>query len=100
MILGGGNIKAPEAYRIGLVNKVVPVGGVIREAKRWAKLLSMWSAPTMAAILRSVNEGLEMSLEEGLEHEAKLFSGLAETEDIREGVASFIEKRRPKFQDK
>jgi enoyl-CoA hydratase/carnithine racemase len=100
IILGGGNIKAPEAYRIGLVNKVVPVGRVIREAKRWAKLLSMWSAPTMAAILRSVNEGLETSLEAGLEHEAKLFSELVETEDIREGVTSFVEKRRPKFQDK
>jgi enoyl-CoA hydratase/carnithine racemase len=100
IILGGGNVKAHEAYRIGLVNKVVPVGSVIREAKRWAKLLSMWSAPTMAAILRAVNEGLEMSLEEGLEHEARLFSGLVGTDDIREGVTSFIEKRRPKFQDK
>jgi enoyl-CoA hydratase/carnithine racemase len=100
IILGGGNIKAPEAYRIGLVNKVVPVGSVIREAKRWAKLLSMWSAPTMAAILRSVNEGLELSLEKGLENEARLFSELVETDDMREGVSSFIEKRRPKFQDK
>ncbi|MFN2165826.1 MAG: enoyl-CoA hydratase-related protein, partial [Anaerolineae bacterium] len=100
IILGGGNIKAPEAYRIGLVNKVVPVGSVIREAKRWAKLLSMWSAPTLAAILRSVNEGLEMSLEEGLENEARLFSELVETEDMHEGVSSFIEKRRPNFQDK
>jgi enoyl-CoA hydratase len=54
----------------------------------------------MAAILRSVNEGLEMTLEEGLEHESKLWGGLAETEDIREGVTSFVEKRRPKFQDK
>ena len=100
IILGGGNIKATEAYRIGLVNKVVPVGSVIREAKRWATLLSMWSAPTMTAILRSVDEGFEMSLEEGLEHESKLWGGLAETEDIREGVNSFVEKRRPKFQDK
>ena len=100
IILGGGNVKAPEAYRIGLVNKVVPVGTVIREAKRWAKLLSMWSAPTVGSILRAVNEGLEMSLEEGLEHEAKLFSELVDTEDIREGVTAFIEKRRPKFQDK
>jgi enoyl-CoA hydratase/carnithine racemase len=100
IILGGGNIKAPEAYRIGLVNKVVPVGSVIREARRWAKLLSMWSAPIMAAILRSVNEGLELSLEKGLENEARLFSELVETDDMREGVSSFIEKRRPKFQDK
>jgi enoyl-CoA hydratase/carnithine racemase len=100
IILGGGNIKAPEAYRLGLVNKVVPVGSVIREAKRWAKLLSMWSAIPIAAILRAVNEGIQMPLEDGLELEASLFSQLVGSEDLREGLASFIEKRRPRFQDK
>ena len=100
IILGGGNIKAQEAYRIGLVNKVVPVGTVVREARRWAKALSMWGAVAMGHIIQSVNEGLEMSLEEGIEHEAELFAELAETEDMREGVSAFLEKRRPKFQDK
>jgi enoyl-CoA hydratase len=100
LILGGGNIKAQEAFRIGLVNKVVPVGSVIREAKRWARVLSMWGAVAMGAILQAVNEGLEMTLEEGIEHEADLFAQLAETEDMREGVAAFLEKRRPTFQDK
>jgi enoyl-CoA hydratase/carnithine racemase len=100
IILGGGNIKAQEAYSIGLVNKVVPVGTVIREARRWAKVLSMWGAPAMSAIIQSVNEGLEMSLEEGLENEATLFAKLCETEDMREGVSAFLEKRRPQFHDK
>jgi enoyl-CoA hydratase/carnithine racemase len=100
LILGGGNIKAQEAYRIGLVNKVVPVGTVIREAKRWAKVLSMWGAVAMASILQSINEGMEMSLEDGVEHEADLFAKLAATEDMREGVAAFLEKRRPQFKDK
>jgi enoyl-CoA hydratase len=100
LILGGGNIKAQEAYRIGLVNKVVPVGSVVREAKRWAKVLSMWGAVAMGAILQSVNEGLEMSQEEGIEHEADLFAKLTGTEDMREGVSAFLEKRRPNFQDK
>jgi enoyl-CoA hydratase/carnithine racemase len=100
IILGGGNIKAQEAYSIGLVNKVVPVGTVIREAKRWGKVLSMWGAVAMGAIIQSVNEGLEMTLEEGVENEARLFASLAETEDMREGVSAFLEKRRPKFQDK
>ena len=100
LILGGGNIKAQEAYRIGLVNKVVPVGTVVREAKRWAKVLSMWGAVAMATILQSVNEGLEMPLEAGLENEAELFARLIETEDMREGVSAFLEKRQPKFQDK
>jgi enoyl-CoA hydratase/carnithine racemase len=100
LILGGGNIKAQEAYRIGLVNKVVPVGTVVREAKRWAKVLSMWGAVAMGAIIQAVNEGLDMNLEEGVQHEADLFAKLTETEDMREGVSAFLEKRRPKFQDK
>jgi enoyl-CoA hydratase len=100
LILGGGNIKAQEAYRIGLVNKVVPVGTVVREAKRWAKVLCMWSALPMAAILQAVNEGMEMSLEDGIKHEADLFAKLTATEDMHEGVNAFLEKRRPRFQDK
>ena len=100
LILGGGNIKAQEAYRIGLVNKVVPVGTVIREARRWAKVLSMWGAIAMGSIIKAVNEGLEMSLEEGQKNEADIVARLSETEDIREGLAAFIEKRRPTFKDK
>ncbi len=100
LILTGNSIKAQEAYRIGLVNKVVPVGTVVREALRWAKALSMWGGVAMAAILQAVNEGLEMSLEEGLKHEADLFAKLTATEDMREGVAAFLEKRRPVFKDK
>jgi enoyl-CoA hydratase len=100
LILTGDNIKAQEAYRIGLVNKVVPVGTVVREAKRWAKVLSMWGAIAMASIIKSVNEGMEMTLEEGVEHEADLFAKLTDTYDMREGTNAFLEKRRPNFQDK
>jgi enoyl-CoA hydratase/carnithine racemase len=100
IILGGGNIKAQEAFSIGLVNKVVPVGTVIREAKRWGKVLSMWGALAMGAIIQSVNEGLDKPLDEAIEHEAQLFAKLCETEDMREGVSAFLEKRRPRFQDK
>jgi enoyl-CoA hydratase/carnithine racemase len=100
LMLGGGNIKAQEAYRIGLVNKVVPVGTVIREAKRWAKVLSMWGAVAMGTVIEAVNDSEAMSLDDGLKNSADLFVKLTETEDMREGVAAFIEKRRPKFQDK
>jgi len=100
IILGGGNIKAQEAFRIGLVNKVVPVGTVIREARRWAKALSMWGGIAMGAIIQSVNEGQDMTLEEGMVREAELFAKLSETEDMREGVSAFLEKRRPRFQDR
>jgi enoyl-CoA hydratase/carnithine racemase len=100
IILGGGNIKAQEAYRIGLVNKVVPVGTVVREAKRWAKVLSMWGAVAMAAVLQAVNEGLDMTIDEGLKREADLIAKLTETEDMYEGLTAFLEKRRPSFKDK
>jgi enoyl-CoA hydratase/carnithine racemase len=100
LMWGGGNIKAQEAYRIGLVNKVVPVGTVVREAKRWAKALSMWGGVAMASVLQAVNEGLDMSLEDGLEREAEIFARLTETDDMYEGLAAFLEKRRPKFKDK
>jgi enoyl-CoA hydratase/carnithine racemase len=100
IMLGGGNIKAQEAYRIGLVNKVVPVGSVVREAKRWARVLSMWGGLAVGAIIQAVNEGLETSIENGFEREAHLFAKLIETEDLREGTSAFLEKRRPKFQDK
>jgi enoyl-CoA hydratase len=100
IILGGGNIKAQEAYRIGLVNKVVPVGTVVREARRWAKALSMWGGVAVASALQAVNEGMEVSLEEGIKLEAEIFAKLTETEDMYEGLTAFLEKRRPKFQDK
>lgn len=100
LMLGGGNIKAQEAFRIGLVNKVVPVGRVVHEAKRWAKLLSVWGGVAMATIVRSVNEGEEMSLDDALKNDADLFAHLTETDDMREGVTAFIEKRRPRFQDR
>lgn len=99
-ILGGGQIKAQEAYRIGLVNKVVPVGTVVREAKRWAKLLSMYSSCAIGAILTAVNEGGKVPLAEGLKLEADQFAKLTATADMYEGVSAFLEKRRPVFQDR
>lgn len=100
IILTGDSIKAQEAYRIGLINKVVPVGTVVREAKRWAKVLSMWGGVALGSVLDSVNKGIEMTLDDGLVHEATLFSQLTNTEDMREGVSAFLEKRRPIFKDK
>jgi enoyl-CoA hydratase/carnithine racemase len=101
LLLGGGNIKAQEAYRIGLVNKVVPVGTVVREAKRWAKVLSMWSAIPIAAILTAVNEGLEAgTMKEAVSIELMQFAALQASDDMEEGLSAFLEKRRPKFQDK
>jgi len=76
------------------------VGTVVREAKRWAKVLSMWGAVALGTIIESVNNGLEMSLDDALVNDAKLFAGLTATEDMREGLGAFLEKRRPIFKDK
>jgi len=101
MLLTGEPIKAQEAYRVGLVNKVVPVGTVVREAKRYAKVLSMWSALSMRAILSAVNEGLaEDDMDKAMEIEAQQFVALSGSHDMTEGLSAFKEKRRPNFLDK
>ena len=78
----------------------LPPEAVVREAKRWARVLSMWGALALGAIIQAVNEGLDQPLDEAIKNEAHLFAKLTETEDMREGVGAFLEKRRPKFQDK
>lgn len=101
MLLTGDHITAQEAYRIGLVNKVVPTGRVIAEAKGLArKLVTTRSKLPMATILRAVNEGLEESLEDGLQIEAEQFVSLQGSEDMTEGLRAFLEKRKPVFKDR
>ena len=99
MILTGDMITAQEAYRIGLVNKVVPAGAILKEARGLARKIVSKSKFPVAATLRAVTEGLEVTVEEGLEIEKKQFVGLADTEDIREGLSAFLEKRQPEFKD-
>jgi enoyl-CoA hydratase/carnithine racemase len=100
MILTGDHITAQEAYRIGLVNKVVPTGRVLKEATGLAKRIISMSALPIAAIIRAVNQGLEQSLEEGLETESQQFVALQGSEDMEEGLKAFLEKRKPQFKDK
>ncbi|MGA9347220.1 MAG: enoyl-CoA hydratase-related protein [Anaerolineae bacterium] len=100
MILTGDHITAQEAYRIGLVNKVVPTGRVLKEATGLAKRIISKSALPIAAIIRAVNQGLEQSLEEGLETESQQFVSLQGSEDMEEGLKAFLEKRKPQFKDK
>jgi enoyl-CoA hydratase/carnithine racemase len=100
MILTGDMITAQEAYRIGLVNKVVPAGAVLKEARGLARKIASKSRFPIAATLRAVTRGLEVPVEEGLEIEKEQFVGLAESEDIREGINAFLEKRQPEFKDR
>jgi len=100
MILTGDMITAQEAYRVGLVNKVVPAGAILKEARGLARKIVSKSKFPIAATLRAVIEGVETSVERGLEIEKEQFVALAETEDIREGVSAFLEKRQPEFKDR
>ncbi len=99
VILTGDMITAQEAYRVGLVNKVVPAGAVLKEAQGLARKIVSKSKFPVAASLKAVTEGLAVPIEEGLKIEADQFVGLADTEDIREGVNAFLEKRQPQFKD-
>jgi enoyl-CoA hydratase/carnithine racemase len=100
LTLTGDMITAQEATRLGLVNKVVPAGQVIKASTDLARKITSKSALTAAAILEAINHGMECSLEEALELEADKFVYLCGTEDGFEGVSAFLEKRQPKFQDK
>ncbi|HEC34877.1 MAG TPA: enoyl-CoA hydratase [Chloroflexi bacterium] len=100
LILTGDMITAQEAYRLGLVNKVVPAGAVLKEARGLARKIVSKSKFPIAAALRAITQGLAVPIEEGLTVEAEQFVGLADTEDIREGISAFLEKRQPQFKDK
>jgi enoyl-CoA hydratase/carnithine racemase len=100
MILTGDRITGAEAASIGLVNKAVAGTEVMKTAVGLAKKISSFGSLAIAAALRSVTEGLRVTLPEGLEIETGNFSSLVETKDMHEGLAAFLEKRQPKFQDK
>ena len=98
LILSGEIVTAAEAYRIGLVNEVVPAANLIKRAEQ---ILSQIFANAPAAVrysLEAVNRGLEGSQEAGLSLEASLFGLCAATEDKKEGTAAFLQKRAPQFQ--
>ncbi len=100
LILTGDRITAQEAHRIGLVNKVVPGMEVVKQARGLALKIASKGALAIAKSIDAINHGSEMSLTDGLNHEAKLFGDVCETDDMKEGVAAFIQKRQPKFTDK
>jgi enoyl-CoA hydratase len=100
MILTGDHVRAQEAYRIGLVNQVVPKGEALEAALRMARRLAALSGVALGKALSAVYGGLDMTREGGLANEVLRFSEVAESEDIREGLNAFQEKRRPQFKDR
>ena len=97
LILTGEMIDAREAHRIGLVNSVVPSAELLPEAERMLRLILSHGPVAVALCIEAVNRGLDGSLEDGLAIEANNFGLLASTEDMREGMAAFLEKRAARF---
>jgi enoyl-CoA hydratase/carnithine racemase len=97
MILTGGMIDAAEALRIGLVNAVVPKGEVVKAARAIASSITSKSQPAVRLALKAVLLSQDTALADGLQREAELFGDACDTEDFREGVAAFLEKRPPAF---
>lgn len=97
MTLTGAPIGADEAARIGLVNRVVPAAELMAEARRLAATLADKAPIATRYIISAINQGLEMPFAEGCVFEATLFGLVATTEDMREGMRAFLEKRPPDF---
>ncbi len=97
MILTGAQISADEAQRIGLVNRVVPAADLITEARKLADRLALGAPVAMRYIIDAINRGGEMAFAEACHYEATLFGLVASTDDMREGTAAFLAKRKPDF---
>ena len=98
LILSGEIISAQEAYRMGLVNEVVPAAELIPRAEAILKQIFANAPIAVTYSLEAVNRGLETSQAEGLALEASFFGLCAATEDKQEGTSAFLAKREPQFQ--
>jgi enoyl-CoA hydratase/carnithine racemase len=99
-ILTGDMVMSQEALRLGLVNQVVPQDQVLKAAKDLARKIASKSAVAITQSLRAIEAGRELPLAEGLAKEAEAFGAVAASEDSKEGMRAFLEKRQPKFKDR
>jgi enoyl-CoA hydratase len=97
IMLTGAPIAADEALRIGLVNLVCPAAELMAEARKLAQQLAGAAPMAMRYIINAVNKGMEMPFAEACQYEATLFGLVASTDDMREGTAAFLQKRKAEF---
>src|SRR5215468_7328697 len=100
LILTGRMMDAAEAERCGLVARVVPAASLMDEAMKVAETIAGMSLPSVLSAKEAVNRSFEAPLAEGLRFERRVFHALFATEDQKEGMAAFIEKRPPKFRNR
>jgi len=97
LIYTGDIISAEEAFRLGLVNRIVPMDELMPAAKELAKKIATKSTAALKLAKTAINRGMQTNLESGLKYEYELYSLALSLEDKVEGVNAFLEKRAPKF---
>jgi enoyl-CoA hydratase len=100
MVLTGRMMDAAEAERSGLVSRVVPAATLLDEAVALAARIAEMSRPAVMLAKESVNRAYETTLSEGVRFERRVFHSLFATEDQKEGMAAFVEKRKPRFKNR
>jgi len=97
MCLTGRMMGAEEAERVGLVSRIVPADDLVEEAVKVAQGIAEMSRPAAMFVKEAVNRAYETTLAEGVRYERRLFQASLGTPDQREGMAAFVEKRKPDF---
>jgi enoyl-CoA hydratase len=97
LLLTGEHIMAPEAHRLGLVNRVVPAAELMTEVRKLAGVLAAKAPVAVRYIIDAVNKGLDMAFPDAQVFEATLFGLVSSTDDMREGTRAFLEKRTAEF---
>ncbi|CAA7611831.1 enoyl-CoA hydratase [Magnetospirillum sp. UT-4] len=100
MVLTGRMMDAAEAERAGLVSRIVPVGELLDEAIKVAERIASMSRPTVLMAKECVNAVFETSLAQGVKLERRLFHSTFATDDQKEGMSAFVEKRSPAFKNR
>ncbi len=97
LIMGGGQIDARRAYEIGLVNKVVPAGKLMEEAGKFARKLASMPAFALKMAKHSINYGYDLALDNANRLEVECCAQCFSTQDQKEGMKAFLEKRKPNY---
>jgi enoyl-CoA hydratase len=100
LLFTGDAVSGDEAYRIGLVNKVVPREALLDEAKAWAKKLAAKPKVALSVLKNAIDNGINMDLQSAIAYESDCNVITYVSEDGREGFKAFIEKRKPEFKDR